>query len=191
MEEGVRKTWTFCGLPCLQLSSSPFAQHRPPLGLLSLFCDHLGLCNLCPPSSSNLRPQPSKQRPPLLLCDLSPYVLQPKSIGVSDMHQNGSVQLAREGDITRKVDLWLTFDQCKGYLKVRDVLDALDWDDVFYIDEKGFEIQISAHECGELQGFSTERFHADQILNVYGRIFFANEDPGAAVYDGIATLQEI
>ncbi|MCO5548936.1 hypothetical protein L7F22_002400 [Adiantum nelumboides] len=110
------------------------------------------------------------------------------------MHQNGSVQLVRDEDIARKVDLWLTFDSSKGYLKVKDVLDALDWDDVFYVDEKGFEIQISAHECGELQGFSTDRFYADQVISVFGRKFLVNDNPGGALYDAqnkIVAIQEI
>ncbi|MCO5614750.1 hypothetical protein L7F22_069034 [Adiantum nelumboides] len=109
------------------------------------------------------------------------------------MHQNGSVQLVRDEDIARKVDLWLTFDSSKGYLKVKDVLDALDWDDVFYVDEKGFEIQISAHECGELQGLSTDRFYADQVINVFGRKFLEG-NPGGALYDAqnkIAAIPEI
>eukprot|EP00250_Pteridium_aquilinum_P002088 c12291_g1_i1 orf=219-689(+) len=113
------------------------------------------------------------------------------------MHRTvGKVKLFREGDTPKKVDLWATFGSNKGYLQVKDVLQALEWDHVYYVDDKGFEIPICAHDHGKLQGFSTDTFERDQTLFVHGRKLAGQRSQlGALInsitYHGTAAGQDI
>ncbi|MCO5591838.1 hypothetical protein L7F22_045831 [Adiantum nelumboides] len=82
----------------------------------------------------------------------------------------GKIKLILPPNPIKLFDIWSgeTTDFV-GRLRLRDVRAALDADVIFYVDEGGSQVLISAHDRGILQGYSTSLFKCNQELVIVCR----------------------